>query len=396
MKKLLQLEGIRGIGALIVFTCHFQLTFLPQFYQITADCFKRLMPYSLNLFAINLLDLYLTGEMFVHIFWALSAYVIFRKFFELNTRGETIIEGIIKRYFRLMLPCAFSVVFTYVLLRSGLIYLNSVKPDGIFMSGSRVLPFDLMPSIFYTVKSALWNNIFSFDVEHAINIPLWTIQKEFYGTVFCYCLFGLIGVQKNRSVIYIILFAIVYGLRMYWLNSILFGYYLADFDFSFTAHTSIFYTAAKVINNLILKFQGYAILITVILFVIIRYILFRFPQKMDAVNCLTGFLLVIICLRVNWIKSILKLKPLVSLGKLSFGLYVLHWPVMCSFTCWYYLKSDHISYLNLAILYTMSLIISLILAWLFNKYIDIKSIKLAKKISRYLTTTFEEKAITLS
>jgi peptidoglycan/LPS O-acetylase OafA/YrhL len=250
MKKIHQLEGVRGIGALIVFVCHFQIVFVPQFYHSGGAWLRGFLPVNLSNFIIYMVDLSIIGNMFLHIFWALSAYVIFKKFFEKNTRGESLLASCVKRYFRLMIPCAASILFSYLLFKFGLIYIRAIHIN-VLQQNLYAFP----PSIIHAIKTAVWSTFFNYDFYNSYNGPLWTIEREFYGSIFCFGLFGVIGLAKNRSYFYLLVFTCVLILKMYWLNSFLLGYFLSDYDFSTKGHVSLLYNLVDRVNNFILSNQ---------------------------------------------------------------------------------------------------------------------------------------------
>lgn len=385
MKKILQLEGVRGIGALIVFTCHFQLVFFPRFYLLIADFLKQIVSLRISNYSIGLIDLEITGNMFLHVFWALSAYVIFRKFFEFGSGGENLIAASVKRYLRLMLPCGAAVLGSYFLYRAGLIYINTIYVNGLHVHTRQVNLYTISPSFIHALKSSVWNNLFDYDYANSYNGPLWTIEKEFYGSLFCFGLFGVVGQVKNRSVFYLVLFSCIYLLKYYWLNSFLIGYFLSDFDFTLPRRNGLIYQYASKINEFILGNQLFSVLVFVVIFLGSKYILLKHPYRLDAVNCILSFLVILLSLRVRVFASMMKFRPIAVLGRLSFGVYVLHWPIMCSFSAWCYLNFSHDSYLNLLFLYLETLTLTLVLAAFFHIWIDRRSVIFAGKVSRYIS-----------
>jgi peptidoglycan/LPS O-acetylase OafA/YrhL len=227
MKKIYQLEGVRGFGALLVFVCHFQIVFYPAFYDRFLGHLTPRLPGNLSRFIVYMIDMSINGNMFLHIFWALSAYVLLKKYFENNTRGETLAASAIKRYVRLMIPCTVSVFFSYFLFKFGLIYVRGIHVH-VLQQNLYAIP----PSIIHSIKTSFWNNLFDYDYFNSYNGPLWTIQREFMGSLFCFGLFGVIGKANRRSLLYVLIFGCVFALKMYWLNSFLLGYFLSDYDFS--------------------------------------------------------------------------------------------------------------------------------------------------------------------
>jgi len=377
MKKIHHLEGVRAIGALIVFVCHFQIAFVPAFYDLFLLKLKTILPAKLSSFIVYLVDLNINGNMFLHIFWALSAYVIFKKFFQYTGQQQFLLSASVKRYFRLMIPCAASIFFSYFLFKAGFIYITRIH---IHVLQQNLYAFP--PSFLHALKDSIWNTLFDYDFYNSYNGPLWTIEREFYGSLFCFALFGIIGKAKNRAIFYAIIFGCVFMLKMYWLNSFLFGYYLSDYDFSEKTASPVYNIIDK-INKYIERHQTLAFLLFLLVFMAGRIVLYKKPWDLDMINSVLCFLVIFITLRIDFITRLMSLKILTGLGKISFGLYLLHWPIMCAFSAWFYVTFNHDTNASLTLLFVLTTVIALFLSWLFYKYIDLNSIKWSGKIASY-------------
>lgn len=374
--KINQLEGVRAIGALIVFTCHFQIIIVPDFYDYFYKFLYHYWSHTPTNFTVLSSNLMINGNLVLHIFWALSAYVIFKKFFERGADGSVIMASGVKRYFRLMLPCAASIFFSYIIYSAGLIYVTKI-PVKTLQENLYLIP----PSFLHAVKTSVWSTLFDYDYYDSYNGPLWTIQREFYGSIFCFALFGLVGRHYKRGAIYLGVFIIAGILKMYWLNSFLFGYFLADYDFTPTNSPKVAGIIKK-INDYIDTHQAVVLLAVMAVFMVGKLIIYKNLGRMDIVNSFLCDLLIIIVFRIRFICSFLGHKALSAAGKLSFGVYVLHWPIMCSFTSWLYLKHTDHSNGFIAILFGLTLVLTLALSWLFNQFVDMNSISLANKIGK--------------
>ncbi|MBR3842683.1 MAG: acyltransferase [Christensenellaceae bacterium] len=83
--------------------------------------------------------------------------------------------------------------------------------------------------------------------------------------------------------------------------------------------------------------------------------------------------LLLICLMgTKWIKLFLGLKPMAWLGRLSFGVYAFHWPVICSFAAVLftalYGTMDYTAMYG--ILFAVSVLMTFGISWLFAKYVE--------------------------
>lgn len=376
--KISQLEGVRAIGALIVFTCHFQIIIIPNFY----DNFYKLLygwfhhrhtPTNLIVLSSNLM---INGNLVLHIFWALSAYVIFKKFFQHGANPGETISSCLKRYIRLMLPCAASIFFSYIIYSAGLIYVRQLGVETL-QQNLYLIP----PSFLHALKTSLWSTMFDYDYYDSYNGPLWTIQREFYGSIFCFALFAMVGRRYNRGLIYLTIFGIAGILKMFWLTSFLFGYFLADFDFTPVNGPRTSAIISR-INNYVNTHQGIVVLAVLAAFTLGKLIIYKNLGRMDVVNTILCDLLIVIVFRVGLIARILGHQALYGLGQLSFGMYVLHWPIMCSFTSWLFIWYPHHTPGFIAVLFILTLLVTLIMSWLFHRFVDLKSIALASKLSK--------------
>jgi peptidoglycan/LPS O-acetylase OafA/YrhL len=381
MKKIYQLEGVRGFGALLVFVCHFQIVFYPGFYDRILGHLTPRLPGNLSRFIVYMIDMSINGNMFLHIFWALSAYVLLKKYFENNTRGETLAASSIKRYVRLMIPCTVSVFFSYFLFKFGLIYVRGIHVH-VLQQNLYAIP----PSIVHSVKTSFWNNLFDYDYFNSYNGPLWTIQREFMGSLFCFGLFGVIGKAKRRSLLYVIIFGCVFTLKMYWLNSFLLGYFLADYDFSEENRNGKLYQWAQAVNRFAINNQMATLGLFVIVFVTFKSYMYKHPDDLDMINCILSFLVIFISLRLDAVNRLAGISAFTWLGRVSFGLYVLHWPFMCAYTSWFYLSFPH-TWFNMIFLFASTLGACLLMAKLFYKYVDLVSIKVSGRIAGYFSNS---------
>ena len=403
-RKIYQLEGVRAIGALIVFICHFQIILVPKFYENWytlmylngRDAFGKLnwigtaanangrLAHSISNFTVLSSNLMINGNLVLHIFWALSAYVIFKKFFEYGTTESMLISSSVKRYFRLMIPCAVSIFFSYIIYKAGLIYVTKL--------GVKTLQenlYTIPPTFIHALRTSVWSTLFNYDYYDSYNGPLWTIQREFYGSIFCFALFGVVGRNYKRGFIYLLLFLCVGLLKMYWLNSFLFGYFLADYDFTPTNSLKVKQLIAR-INTWIDTHQLLTVFAVLCAFIVCKMIIYKHIEWMDMINSFLCYLVILITFRIRVVSALMSRKVLTALGKVSFGIYVLHWPILCSFSSWLYLRHPDHNNAFIFLLFFLSLSLTILLSWIFYKLVDMKSISLAGKISKrfnaYITT----------
>ena len=121
--KLLQFEGLRGFAALIVFFSHIKNTFFPSYSEPLIFYLKTLTNNKCLAIAFHsFIEILFNGFVAVDIFWIMSAYVLTMGFFKMDTEKliKQLKSSISKRYFRLMIPVAVSVLFSYAFMKFNL------------------------------------------------------------------------------------------------------------------------------------------------------------------------------------------------------------------------------------------------------------------------------------
>jgi peptidoglycan/LPS O-acetylase OafA/YrhL len=209
-QKNLALEGLRGVASLNVVLGHFLFSFFPYLAHdvrpypgaVAKYWFEEVLRYFPFTFA------YLADSA-VSVFFVLSGYVLTRRFYQ--TGRPDVFEGAAaKRYIRLVVPAAVSALLAWVLLQTGA-YANGLAPT--LGTAGWVMSFYTEPVSFGTafLGGVIGAPLFG---QSGLNGPLWTIQIELVGSILlfgCYALFG------NRSRILLILwfsyFAYILGGR---------------------------------------------------------------------------------------------------------------------------------------------------------------------------------------
>lgn len=188
--KLNCLEGIRAIGCISVFLCHFRGAFLPN--------------QSIWVIDHTPLMILTAGNSIVRILFVVSGFVISYKYF-LKQNYEHIPKDIIKRYFRLAPSVIAANLFVYVLMKSGMMFhiqaaAASGSEDflGIFNN--------FTPNLLQCLKEAFLTCYFQ--GANGYIGPLWTMMYEYYGAIFilsviCICK----GSRSLRYLFYIVIFS---------------------------------------------------------------------------------------------------------------------------------------------------------------------------------------------
>lgn len=156
------LDGIRGIAAVAVALLHFCRAF--QNNALAAE----------NIANKTLLSALWNGYFAVAVFFALSGYLFFDKFY-CKPLKNVLIAGA-KRYFRLAVPILAICIAAYLIHRSGLFY-NSQAAS---FNGSDWLArwYNFDPSVTIAINEALWKDFLYIPGLITYNSNLWTISYE--------------------------------------------------------------------------------------------------------------------------------------------------------------------------------------------------------------------------
>ena len=119
-KKILYLEGLRGIAALVVVLYHYAAAFYPALYSgLEEDALTRSkIEVVISHSPINLLY---DGNVSVQLFLILSGFVLTYRFLE-SGNMEKIRSIFLRRYVRLVIPALFSVMVACAFMKGGLMY----------------------------------------------------------------------------------------------------------------------------------------------------------------------------------------------------------------------------------------------------------------------------------
>ena len=277
------------------------------------------------------------------------------------------------RYIRLNIMVATAISISFILSKFGLYFNFSVGEivNNPVVSGYLPSSFGITDLLTVTLFKAIFLG------ETSLDPPMWTISIEFIGSVVVMALFLDRGYILICSFLCILVVSIyTFGAAPMHLSRI------AEGTFIILCGTAIHYVKLK--HNIIVFFAG----VFGIYFGSFRYDSPIFPhfqlfiENEKNISNLIGAVFLCYAILNGWGSTFFSWKPFLVLGKLSYSLYLSHFIVLCSITCYFYLLFGTYEYSTfyLFVIYT---IFSLIAALFLYIVADKKAIKVAHQFSKY-------------
>lgn len=374
MKKIYFFEGVRGIAAFVVVISHFIQVFYPGLFSLDPKLTHNNFETNLSKSPVNLLY---NGNFAVCIFFVLSGFVLSYRYF-LKKENEILVESAVKRYFRLALPVTISVLFAYTLLKLNLYYFGYSS----YITKSTMPNFYAMDA---NIVSALKEGLFSafFLNEFSYNAVLWTMYYELLGSFVVFAFLALFGNVRNRIVPYILLLTLFWNTYFF---AFILGMLLCDMHINLSGKIhSIFKNKVSVLGILMFgiylaSFPYVDVQSTIYEIIVVEGLEINYFMMAHIIG---AFLILFAILFSDVLQKIFEIKPLSYLGNVSFSLYLIHFIIINSVSCYIFLKlfKQGISYnTSFLVAFCISIVITFVLAHYMTKYVDLNSVKLSKLI----------------
>lgn len=343
------LDGIKGLGSIAVLLCHYNMMFTTPEWFASGVVAKWLMSggYAVALFIV------ISG---------FSAWLsVGRKIGDRKAIGKLVIN----RYLRFAVP--FGIVFTilYVLWFLGCFNYHSQAGE---ISGSKALATAFWPIGISGFFKALLLSPVGADFWDA---PLWMMKYIFLSTYIALTLrFATEGKRRFITMLILIATSMFFAFWDVFFWGVMLGIVLAYF---FQSYGIKLHTIQKSI-------AGGGIFL---LAIIARY---HLPASIEAINFTSAALLLISFHFLPFIQRILEYRVLQYLGKISLGVYLWHWPVLCSMTSFVFVKTHNMSPAESFFITTaVTFLTILLVAHLSHKFIETRvSSYIIKRISNYI------------
>jgi peptidoglycan/LPS O-acetylase OafA/YrhL len=377
--KITYLDGLRGVAAINVMIMHFFVALAP------AMIYGSKLPSHFGnldlVFSSTPLGLIGAGNFSVCIFFVLSGFVLTHKYFEMKDRS-IIVSSAVRRYIRLFIPIFAAVMLSYLLASAGL-YRYYIETMMISAGSNYRGYWAFTPDLLDAVKQAVWDAFFV-GGKTVYNPVLWTMKIEFFGSMLVFAMSLLFGQLRSRCTFY--LAAAVLFLNTYYLAFTI-GMVLADI---FNSKLQLFKTGNKtilftlVVLGLFLGSYPISPLTGDSLYGFLDNGLFRTP--LVTYHIIGAGMIMYVLLNSQGLQKAFSSQVPVFLGKISYSLYLVHFPVIGSFTCALFLALYPVLPYGEAFLISclLSLVLIIPLSYLFYMYIDTAGVKLSKSFYNWL------------
>lgn len=386
--KLKHIEGIRGLAAIIVVFHHYTLAFYPalNFGEINQTHFGN---GDLELFfARTPLNLIYNGGFAVCIFFILSGYVLSNAYHKTNNL-KILIHYAIKRYFRLLIPVAGSIILAYAFMKADFMNnagLGIITKTNDWLNGA----FNQDGGLLDVIKN-MFIDVFFFK-DNKYNPVLWTMTYELLGSFLIFTFLLIIHHIKYNTGLYIALIIALFITDNNFYAAFILGVLLNKYIIQ-KEQTSVFIPKWGLVICLILGlfFCSYPIYANINT-TIYDFITFSFLINYEFYHVIGSFMVMFVVLHSVRLKSILSSRLFSFIGKISFSFYLLHFIILCSFSCYLFKVFYPMYNYNIVVLFSFlcSLPIMIMASVFYYQWVDKTGIKLSNKVLRVFVSKNEE------
>lgn len=363
-KKLDCLEGVRALACIGVVLCHLKGAFFPNS-GLAALLSKTPIHYLFS------------GNTAVRIMFILSGFVLSYKYFRTGDT-QTLEKDAVKRYIRLALPMAAVTFIVYFMMRMNLFYNN----EAAMLTGSQTFlgAFNQFePQLKTAFLDGFWNTLFNGASGYVG--PSWTMTYEMLGS---YLIFAIIAILKNKKARYILYALYLLIFPAYYTYFIL-GMLICDL-----------YTQEEWINRFLKEHSvitiGLHIAAWYYISVVSNLDAYRWKNMVFYVASTAMFLTLF---NNPLLDRIWGNKAAVTVAKHGFSIYLLHWPIIESFSCAYLLSLTALGYSHRWIVLSdviLSMVVVYVISVLFTRFVVQPSNKLSDTVSTWILKGFKKNA----
>ena len=397
--KVETLDGLRGVAAVAVIFSHILLWMYPYLHTGITDGFQP-SEFANQLFNSPFTFFY-KGTSAVILFFIMSGFVLTYSALRKGASLEILRKSAMKRYFRLNIPVAASILLCWILAQLGLFVgaeFGLTQP----LSTS----YTDLPNGFSAIRNAVYGSILAGNSD--FNYVLWSINIEFFGSMLVFALIALFGGQRMGLALVSLgmcVFAVTHHVVMVWsMGLFAFGIFLAVMkyrqvliiDGNDSPRNSV---ARLVISSVMLilgvYLLGYNYLSTPYYYPaqIATVINDFFGKSIDwgFFMPILGSMLVVGCIIVDdRVLAVLKREPFQWLGKLSFSVYLLH-TFIISLILPFTSKYLGLGFDSIMVSLVSVIAVTLLAATYFHRYVDEFAIRNASYFADLIVRMCQDK-----
>lgn len=347
------LDGLRGWAAIAVVLHHLlHITIFPGW--------RNYLP-AIPFFA--------DGTFAVFVFFVLSGYVLSAGFFKTGERA-VVVDLALRRYFRLTIPILVISAIAAAMMAAGwMLNGHAGYAAGSWFWWSAFYQFD--PSVADVINFSLYRVYVDPNAMTSYNSSLWTMPVEMQGSIAVFAILLLVGTSRAARLVG---HAVLLGLT-WWFDSSIFalalGCALAAFRHSRHFHQFEVSEKRQLLSVLMIACG-------------LMLAAWRWEDNEPLTLSFASLALIFGIMLSQRARRALSTPLSQWVGRLSFSIYLVQIPVMCSFTAWGFmaLYSGHsISALSLLILFVSSMALIMLSAMLFYP-VERLGIVVGRKVSQ--------------
>ena len=374
-KRLYWIDGLKGIACIMIFIHHFMLAFFPASYYGEGAMIHGNNGWEVGL-SQSSVGVLINGYFWVCVFCLVSGLVQSYKIYNSNDFSK-LPNDMVKRYFRFTGPIFVVSFIVFIMLQTNMFWNAEIN---------EIVKSPWLEN-FYLEKKTLKDVIISsfvtvlFGGDSTFSTAFWVLKDIFIGSYLTYIL-SMIAWKRERKIciVHVFLGVVFYLVKSYMLLFVL-GNYIAY---------NLVYVKKN--ENKYDNIKG-------IIYILIGAFLGGYPSEVSPDNIYRFFLvgnytlwhelgalfLIYGISKCIYVKKVLQNSKIVKLGELSFAVYLIHIPVLFSFSCYIFMRLYEKSgkYQSSALI---SLIASLLLllgvSFIFHKYIEKWCAKIEKNIMK--------------
>jgi peptidoglycan/LPS O-acetylase OafA/YrhL len=322
------LDGIRGWASFAVLLAHLIVAFaandIPLFKFDSARLSNDIRDLNiLDIFFGILLHFFANGHLAVMIFFVLSGYVLTCR--QLDPKNRNLALATTTRYFRLMFPILFTSSLVYLLLKNNLMFNLEVATIDVGYSSWLGSFYKFDSSLINVIKFSLVDVFFGYNKDLSYNAVLWTMSVELFGS---FLVFSYLAIFKTTNKVnWLFLFGIILILLavapIY--SCFLLGYALAEFETTRYRLTQEQKYGGKHFEVFHLCLFSSVVVLSSLL------------RNSQLGTILLATLFVYCGLNSGYLRTFFSNRFAKFLGKISFPLYLVQIPIVCSLSSWMYL-----------------------------------------------------------